>query len=147
MAVIRDQNLRPAKETFRAVMGVTLIGPFTHNLEVVMHVKQMLAKAKSDSTITPVEARDAMLGCFVSIHGETLKRGAQLLGKPLNDEQVEQHATVVMKSLLGSQWDQPTRESLKAAKVRMDQKMNFSQAPQDLRDAHDQVCSLIVSKV
>jgi len=29
----------------------------------------------------------------------------------------------------------------------MDQKMNFSQAPQDLQEMHDQVCSLIVSKV
>jgi len=28
----------------------------------------------------------------------------------------------------------------------MDQKMNFSQAPQDLQDLHDQVCNLIVSK-
>jgi len=112
-----------------------------------MHVKDMLSKAKSDSSITPVEARDAMLGCFVTIHGETLKRGAQLLGKPLDDAQVEQHATVIMKGLLGTQWDKPTRESLKAAKIRMDQKMNFSQAPQDLQDMHDQVCSLIVSKV
>ena len=44
-----------------------------------MHVKQMLAKARSSAPITPVEARDAMLGCFVTIHGETLKRGARRL--------------------------------------------------------------------
>ena len=43
-----------------------------------MHIKQMLTKARSDAAITPVEARDAMLGCFVTIHGETLKRGAAL---------------------------------------------------------------------
>lgn len=112
-----------------------------------MHVKKMLAKARTDAAITPVEARDAMLGCFVTIHGETLKRGARLLGKPLNDEEAEQHATVIMKGLLGAQWEQPTRQSLQTAKVRMDQKMNFSQAPQDLQELHDQVCSLIVSKV
>ncbi|MBH9553194.1 hypothetical protein [Inhella gelatinilytica] len=112
-----------------------------------MHVKEMLTKATSASPITAVEARDAMLGCFVTIHGETLKRGAQLLGKPLSDEQAEQHATVIMKGLLGTQWDRPSREALQTAKVRMDQKMNFSQAPQDLQDMHDQVCSLIVSKV
>lgn len=34
-----------------------------------------------------------------------------------------------------------------AAKVRLDQKMNFSKALQDLRDMHDQVCSMIVRKV
>ncbi|MBT9458530.1 MAG: hypothetical protein IV092_19630 [Burkholderiaceae bacterium] len=112
-----------------------------------MYVKQMLTKARSDAPITPVEARDAMLGCFVTIHGETLKRGASLLGKPLSDDQTEQHATVIMKGLLGTQWDKPTKQALETAKVRMDQKMNFSQAPQDLQDLHDQVCSLIVSKV
>lgn len=112
-----------------------------------MHVKLMLNKARSDAAITPVEARDAMLGCFVTIHGETLKRGASLLGKPLTDEQTEQHATVIMKGLLGTQWDKPTKRDLENAKVRMDQKMNFSQAPQELQDLHDQVCSLIVSKV
>lgn len=111
-----------------------------------MHVKQMLAKVRSDAAITPIEARDAMLGCFVTIHGETLKRGAALLGRPLNDEQAEQHATVIMKGLLGSQWDRPTKSALADARIRMDQKMNFSQAPQDLQDLHEQVCSLIVSK-
>jgi hypothetical protein len=112
-----------------------------------MHIKQALTKATSTAPITPVEARDAMLGCFVTIHGETLKRGAQLLGKAMSDEQAEQHATVIMKGLLGTQWDRPSRAALQTAKVRMDQKMNFSQAPQDLQDMHDQVCSLIVSKV
>ncbi|MBB2484192.1 hypothetical protein H5407_03020 [Mitsuaria sp. WAJ17] len=111
-----------------------------------MHIKQMLAKARSDATITPVEARDAMLGCFVTIHGETLKRGAALLGKPLSDEQAEHHATVIMKGLLGPQWDRPSKAALADARVRMDQKMNFSQAPQDLQDLHEQVCTLIVSK-
>ncbi len=37
-----------------------------------MHVKDMLAKARSAEPITPLEAREAMLGCFVTIHGETL---------------------------------------------------------------------------
>lgn len=111
-----------------------------------MHIKQMLAKARSDAAITPVEARDAMLGCFVTIHGETLKRGAALLGKPLSDEQAEHHATVIMKGLLGPQWERPSQAALADARVRMDQKMNFSQAPQDLQDLHEQVCNLIVSK-
>lgn len=111
-----------------------------------MHIKTMLAKARSDAPISPTEARDAMLGCFVTIHGETLKRGAQLLGKPLSDEQTEQHATVIMKGLLGPSWDRPTKQALADARVRMDQKMNFSQAPQDLQDLHEQVCNLIVSK-
>ncbi|TXI24568.1 MAG: hypothetical protein E6Q67_02485 [Roseateles sp.] len=112
-----------------------------------MHVKQMLAKARSSAPITPVEARDAMLGCFVTIHGETLKRGASLLGKQLTDEQTEHHATVIMKGILGPRWENPSAEGLRTAKERMDQKMNFSQAPQDLQDLHDEVCSLIVSKV
>ncbi|MFY7913251.1 MAG: hypothetical protein ACOVPA_01095 [Rubrivivax sp.] len=111
-----------------------------------MHIKQMLAKAQSDAAITPIEARDAMLGCFVTIHGETLKRGAALLGKPLSDAQAEQHASVIMKGLLGPQWDRPTKAALADARIRMDQKMNFSQAPQDLQDLHEQVCTLIVSK-
>ena len=90
-----------------------------------MHVKQMLAKARSSAPITPVEARDAMLGCFVTIHGETLKRGASLLGKQLTDEQTEHHATVIMKGILGPRWENPSAEGLRTAKERMDQKMNF----------------------
>lgn len=112
-----------------------------------MHIKTMLEKAKSDAAITPVEARDAMLGCFVTIHGETLKRGAQLLGKPLDDEQTARHATVIMKGILGAHWDKPTPASLHEARLRMDQKMNFSQAPADLRDMHSQVCNRIVGKI
>jgi len=34
-------------------------------------------------------AREAMLGCFVSIHGESLKRGAQLMGKDITVEEAE----------------------------------------------------------
>ncbi|MDY7579244.1 hypothetical protein RGU70_13040 [Herbaspirillum sp. RTI4] len=112
-----------------------------------MYIKKMLEKAKSDESISPLEARDAMLGCFVTIHGETLKRGAQILGKSLSDEQTEQHATVIMKGILGSNWEKPTSASLHDARVRMDQKMNFSQAPADLRDMHEQVCNRIVSKI
>jgi hypothetical protein len=51
-----------------------------------------------------------------------------------------------MKGLLGPQWDRPTQRALADARLRMDQKMNFSQAPQDLQDLHGQVCDLIVSK-
>ena len=112
-----------------------------------MHIKKMLEKAKSDQPITPIEARDAMLGCFVTIHGETLKRGANLLGKSLDDEQTAKHATVIMKGILGSNWEKPTSASLQDARVRMDQKMNFSQAPADLREMHSQVCNRIVSKI
>lgn len=112
-----------------------------------MHIKDMLAKARSTQPITNTEARDAMLGCFVTIHGETLKRGAQLLGKSLSDDETEKHATVIMKGLLGTEWNNPSGSALHAARERMDQKMNFSKAPQDLQDLHEQVCNLIVSKV
>lgn len=112
-----------------------------------MHIKTMLAKAKTNAALTPVEARDAMLGCFVTIHGETLKRGAQLLGRSLSDEETERRATGVMKDLLGAQWDKPSRKSLIDVKEALDKKMNFSKAPADLMQMHDQTCSLIVSKV
>jgi hypothetical protein len=107
----------------------------------------MLEKARSDAAITPIEARDAMLGCFVTIHGETLKRGGKLLGKSLSDEETERHATVIMKGILGKSWEAPTADSLYEARLVMDRKMSFSQAPQDLQDLHEQVCNLIVSKV
>lgn len=112
-----------------------------------MHVKKMLAKVNSGAEVTPAEARDAMLGCFVTIHGESLKRGAALLGKSLSDEEAEKHATAIMKGLLGNQWDNPTSRSLHDARVVMDRKMSFSRAPQDLRDMHDETCDLIVSKI
>lgn len=111
-----------------------------------MHVKDMLAKARSAEPITPIEAREAMLGCFVTIHGETLKRGATLLGKALSDEEAEAMARTNMKSYMGEAWDKPTAQALADVKVRLDQKMNFSQAPQELQDLHNQVCTLIVSK-
>lgn len=44
-------------------------------------------------------------------------------------------------------FEKPTATSLTATKVRLDQKMNLSKAPQDLRDMHDLVCSQIVRKV
>ena len=57
-------------------------------------------------------------------------------------------ARASMRSVMGAaDFERPTAASLTAAKVRMDQKMNFSRAPQDLRDMHDQVCSMIVRKV
>jgi len=112
-----------------------------------MHVKKMLEKVKSGASVTPVEARDAMLGCFVTIHGESLKRGAELLGKSLSDEETEKHATVIMKGLLGSNWDKPTSKSLHDARLVMDRKMSFSKAPQELREMHNQTCNLIVNKI
>ncbi len=112
-----------------------------------MHVKDQLNKAKSAVSVTPLEAREAMLGCFVTIHGETLKRGAMLMGEKLSDEETERQARASMRSLMGADFEKPTAVSLSAAKLRMDQKMNFSKAPQDLRDLHDQVCSMIVRKV
>lgn len=33
-----------------------------------MQVKDQLNKAKSATSVTPLEAREAMLGCFVTIH-------------------------------------------------------------------------------
>ena len=112
-----------------------------------MQVKEMLAKAKTAVTVNPMVAREAMLGCFVTIHGETLKRGAHLMGKDISDEDAERFARVTMQGLMGKSWDAPTAQDLKDVKVRLDQKMNFSQAPQDLQDMHDQVCSMIVTKV
>jgi hypothetical protein len=112
-----------------------------------MHVKKMLEKVNSGAAVTPIEARDAMLGCFVTIHGESLKRGAELLGKSLSDTEAEKHATVIMKGLLGNNWDKPTSKSLHEARIVMDRKMSFSKAPKDLRDMHDQTCNLIVGKL
>jgi hypothetical protein len=111
-----------------------------------MHVKKMLDKVKSGADVTPIEARDAMLGCFVTIHGDSLKRG-MLLGKSLTDAEAEKHATVIMKGLLGNSWDKPTSKSLHDARIAMDRKMSFSKAPQDLQDMHNQTCNLIVSKI
>lgn len=111
-----------------------------------MHVKSMLAKAQAAPAITPLEAREAMLGCFVTIHGETLKRGATLLGKALTDEQTEVLARDTMRTLMGPAFDAPTAESLGKVRVRLDQKMAFSKAPQDLQDLHEQVCTMIVAK-
>jgi hypothetical protein len=112
-----------------------------------MQVKDQLNKAKTAASVTPLEAREAMLSCFVTIHGETLKRGAMLLGEKLTDEETERQARASMRSVMGTDFEKPTAASLTAAKVRLDQKMNFSKAPQDLRDMHDQVCSMILRKV
>jgi len=113
-----------------------------------MQVKDQLNKAKSAVSVTPLYAREAMLGCFVTIHGETLKRGAMLMGEKLSDEETERQARASMRIVMGAtDFEKPTVSSLTAAKVRLDQKMNFSRAPQDMRDMHDQVCSMIVRKV
>ena len=71
-----------------------------------------------------------------------------LLGEKLSDEETERQARASMRSVMGAaDFEKPTAAALTAAKVRLDQKMNFSRAPQDLRDMHDQVCSMIVRKV
>lgn len=108
---------------------------------------EYLEKAQSTSAITPLEARDALLGCFVAIHGETLKKGAQILGKNLTPEEVESHATAQMKLLMGEHFDNPTKESLAEVKPKLDLKMNFSKVDKDLKDMHDQVCTMILSKI
>lgn len=109
-------------------------------------IKQ-LEKAQTASEISPLEARDALLGCFVAIHGETLKRGALILGKELSPEEVESHATAQMKMLMGEKFNNPTKDSLAEVKPKLDQKMNFSKVDADLKNMHDQVCSMILSKV
>lgn len=88
-----------------------------------------------------------MLGCFVTIHGDLLKRGATLLGKSLTDAEAEKHATVIMKGLLGNIWDKQTSKSLHDARIVMDRKMSLSKAPQELQDIHNRTCNLIVSKI
>lgn len=106
-----------------------------------------LEKAQSASEISPLEARDALLGCFVAIHGETLKRGAQILGKNLTPDEVENHAAAQMKLLMGEHFNNPTKESLAEVKPKLDQKMNFSKVDADLKNMHDQVCTMILSKI
>lgn len=98
-------------------------------------------------TVSSIEARDAMLGCFVVIHGETLKRGAKILNKDLSDKEVEAHARVQMKFLLGDKFEHPSKSDLITVKPKLDQKMNFSKVPDDLKSMHDTTCNLILSKV
>lgn len=106
-----------------------------------------LDKAKNSEKISTLESRDALLGCFVAIHGETLKRGAKILGKDITPEEVENHAKVQMKMLMGDKFDYPTKESLEEVKPKLDQKMNFSKVDKDLKDMHDQICQMILTKI
>lgn len=108
---------------------------------------EYLEKAQSANEISTFEAREALLGCFVAIHGETLKRGAQILGKNLTPDEVESHATAQMRLLMGNDFDNPSKKSLYEVKPKLDQKMNFSKVDADLKNMHDQVCSMILSKV
>ena len=66
-----------------------------------MQVKEMLAKAKTAVTVHPTVAREAMLGCFVTIHGQTLQRGAHLMGKDISDEDAERFPRATMQGLMG----------------------------------------------
>jgi hypothetical protein len=65
----------------------------------------------------------------------------------LSDAEAERHATIMMKGMLGVDWDATSAQRLAEVRERMDQKMNFASAPDDLRKMQDQVCTLIVSKI
>ena len=41
-----------------------------------------------------------MLACCVTIHGETLKRGAMLLGEKLSDEETGHQACAALRSVM-----------------------------------------------
>lgn len=106
-----------------------------------------LIKAQNASEISPVEARDALLGCFVKIHGETLKSGAKILGKDLTSEEVENHALGQMLLLMGDKFYDPTKESLVEVKPKLDEIMNFSKIDPDLKMMHDEICQTLISKI
>ncbi|MBI3124045.1 MAG: hypothetical protein HYZ10_06535 [Ignavibacteriales bacterium] len=108
---------------------------------------ESLVNAQKSESVNSIEARDALLGCFVVIHGETLRRGAKILGKDLSHEEVESHAKAQMKMLMGDNYDTPSKESLNDVKPKLDQKMNFSKVDKDLKDMHDQVCNMILTKI
>lgn len=112
-----------------------------------MHDKKMLEKVSFGAAVTPVKACEAMLGCFVTVHGDSLKRGAEQLGTVPSDTEVEKRATVIMKGLRDNNWDKPTSRSLHEDRIIMDLKMSFSKAPNERPDMHDKTCSLIVSKI
>ena len=71
--------------------------PATVVRRTVIQAKEVRARAKTGVTVNPMIAREAMLECFVTLHGETLERGAQPMGKCR---------------------DAPTVQDLKEAKVR-----------------------------
>ena len=108
---------------------------------------ETLGNVDQKEKVSTIEARDALLGCFVVIHGETLKRGAKILNKDLSDKEVEAHTRVQMKFLLGDKFENPSKDDLVAVKPKLDQKMNFSKVPDDLKAMHDTTCTTILSKM
>lgn len=108
---------------------------------------ESLVNTEKSESVTSIEARDALIGCFVVIHGETLKRGAKILNKDLSDKEVEAHARVQMKFLLGDKFEHPSKSDLTTVKPKLDQKMNFSKVPDDLKSMHDTTCNMILAKV
>jgi hypothetical protein len=110
----------------------------TRTVEALQNMKKL-------KTMNGAQTRDAILGCYVAIHGQTLKRGAKILGQDLSPDEVEKTATVQMKSLMGPAFDSPGKEDLHKAKIALDKKMQFDKVPDDLKKMHDDTCHQALS--
>lgn len=110
-------------------------------------VTKKLQESQSNEAITNIDAREALLGCFVAIHGQSLKNGAKVLGKEYSDEEVEKIARTQMEVIMSTAFENPSPEELRSTKEKLDVKMNFAKVPAELRSMHDKTCNIILSKI
>ena len=109
-----------------------------------------LNRVATQSEITGTQAREAVLGCYVSIHKRTIERGASLLGQNLDDSAAESIAEASARRAarsLGLDYNNMSAADLRLLKVELDKQHQFDSVDADLRGIHDNTCNVIISKV
>jgi hypothetical protein len=100
--------------------------------------------------LTLHDARDGIRDCFLSTYLGGLNAGVKALQLKPEPHHLEGVADQILRrrlQALGSSWESPTLEALEQVKLQTDAELHFDELPVELHAVHDQVCSLLLSKV
>ena len=91
-------------------------------------------------SLSPLKARDLVIKCFFEAQKETFARANQNLGKQgATDDGIMQNVTMAVKMVFkenGSDFDNPSRESLRKVVESLARKAGVWGTPQDIIDHH-----------
>ena len=109
-------------------------------------VKARLAAAQ----VTEIECRDGIRDCFVATYLGGVAQGLENFSIRGDVHQVRGVVEAIFRRRLkmhGTTWETPSVEALEAVKDEIDREVHFDALPAELKNIHDQVCTLLLGKV
>ncbi|MEZ4401017.1 MAG: hypothetical protein R3B06_13410 [Kofleriaceae bacterium] len=108
-------------------------------------------KARLERTeITPTDARDGILDCFLATYFQGVTLGLKSLAaiEGTEDDVARVTAAMFRRRLRnhGVTFEAPTLEALAEVKDEVDRELHVIELPAEIRAVHDQVCTLLLAK-